>query len=64
MDQRFPKHVLGVPMKSTRGLLLSKPYNQPDNSLSSTYSKINDMEREGSFADWIKNHGTYTSFFI
>ncbi|GJS92582.1 GEM-like protein 7 [Tanacetum coccineum] len=38
MDHRFPKQVIGVPLKSTRGLLLSEPYNQPQ--CTSTSSKI------------------------
>ncbi|GJV95057.1 GEM-like protein 7 [Tanacetum coccineum] len=38
MDHRFPKQVIGVPLKSTRGLLLSEPYNQPH--CTSTSSKI------------------------
>lgn len=50
-------------MRSTRGLLVSKPHNQPDYPLSITSSKTNCMDREGSFAAWIKNHGNYTSLY-
>ncbi|KAI3728609.1 hypothetical protein L6452_17247 [Arctium lappa] len=54
MDPRFAKHVIGIPIRSTKGLLLSKPY-QPHYSLSTTSSKMNGIEREDSFAAWIKN---------
>lgn len=49
MDQRFSKYETGVAIKSTRGLLLSKPY-EPHYPLSTTSSKINGIKREGSFA--------------
>ncbi|KAI3728608.1 hypothetical protein L6452_17246 [Arctium lappa] len=45
--------VLGIPMISTRGLLLSKPY-EPNYPLST--SKIDGIERKGNFAVPIKNH--------
>ncbi|KAI3728593.1 hypothetical protein L6452_17231 [Arctium lappa] len=53
MDTRLSGTVLGTPMTSTRGLLLSKPY-EPPYPLST--SKINGVERKGSFAVRIKNH--------
>nr|XP_043608739.1 GEM-like protein 4 [Erigeron canadensis] len=45
MDHRFPKHVTGVPMKSTKRLLPSEPYNQPHYPVS---SKMYSIDREGS----------------
>ncbi|KAI3728606.1 hypothetical protein L6452_17244 [Arctium lappa] len=53
MDTRLLGSVMGVPMTSTRGLLLSKPY-EPHYPLST--SKVNGIERKGSFAVSIKNH--------
>ncbi|CAI9275379.1 unnamed protein product [Lactuca saligna] len=47
MDQRFSKYETGVAIKSTRGLLLSKPY-EPHYPLSTTSSKINGIKREAS----------------
>ncbi|CAH1414684.1 unnamed protein product [Lactuca virosa] len=47
MDHRFSKHDTGVEIKSTKGSLLSKPYD-PCHSISSTTSKINGIEREAS----------------
>jgi len=48
MDHRFSKHdTTGVAIKSTSGLLSSKPY-EPCYSISSTSSKINGTEREAS----------------
>ncbi|KAL4569966.1 hypothetical protein LXL04_025615 [Taraxacum kok-saghyz] len=44
MDNRFSKHDTGVAIKSTRGLLLSKPYDP----LSATSSKNNGIKREAS----------------
>ncbi|KAL4569965.1 hypothetical protein LXL04_025614 [Taraxacum kok-saghyz] len=50
MDQRTSKHGTGVAIKSTRGLLLSQPYEShyPNSSTSSTSSKINATKREAS----------------
>ncbi|CAH1414687.1 unnamed protein product [Lactuca virosa] len=47
MDQRFSKYETGVAIKSTKGLLLSKPY-EPHYPLSTTSSKINGIKREAS----------------
>ncbi|XP_076889123.1 GEM-like protein 7 [Bidens hawaiensis] len=55
MDPRCLKHVTGIPITSSKGLLLSKPY-QPHYALSTAASKINGLERENSFAVWIKNY--------
>nr|GEY49769.1 hypothetical protein [Tanacetum cinerariifolium] len=53
---RSLKEVTGIPVKSTKGLLLSnKPY-QSHYPLSTTSSKINGKEREYSFAVWFKNY--------
>ncbi|PWA51027.1 GRAM-like protein [Artemisia annua] len=54
MDHRFSSNVMGVPVKSTRGLLLSKPY-QPVLTLP-TSSKINGIEIKDSLVVSIKNH--------
>ncbi|KAM0016033.1 putative GEM-like protein [Helianthus debilis subsp. tardiflorus] len=56
MDPRSLKHVTGIPIRSTKGLLLSKPYQPHYNTLSTAASKINGLEREDSFAVWIKNY--------
>ncbi|KAJ9549466.1 hypothetical protein OSB04_022009 [Centaurea solstitialis] len=54
MDTRLSDCVMGIPMISTRGLLLSsKPY-EPHFPLSN--SKSNNIERKGSFAVSIRNH--------
>ena len=58
MDSRLSGGVTGIPMKSTRGLLLSKPY-EPNYPLSTT--KTNVVKRKGSFAVSIKNHGNCPS---
>ncbi|KAI3502051.1 hypothetical protein L1887_30082 [Cichorium endivia] len=55
MDPRFLKHVMGISNRSTDGLLSSEPY-QPHRPLSTTSSKTNGIEREYSFAVWIKNY--------
>nr|XP_043608022.1 GEM-like protein 7 [Erigeron canadensis] len=57
MDPGFSNLVIGIPVRSTKGLLLCKPY-QSDYTLSntSTTSKIIGVEREDSFAVWIKNY--------
>ncbi|KAJ9549461.1 hypothetical protein OSB04_022004 [Centaurea solstitialis] len=52
----FPKHVVGIPIISKKGLLLSEPYNHPHYPLSTTSSKINGIKREDSFVVWIKNY--------
>nr|XP_043608475.1 putative GEM-like protein 8 [Erigeron canadensis] len=44
MDQRLLNHVIGVPVESTRGLLSSKPYNQPHYPVAATH-----WESNGSF---------------
>ncbi|KAJ9549467.1 hypothetical protein OSB04_022010 [Centaurea solstitialis] len=52
MDSRLSRGVMGIPLTSTRGLLLSKLY-EPHYST----SKINGaIERKGSFSIPIKNH--------
>ena len=61
MDHRLSSNVMGVTVKSTRGLLLSKPY-QPLVTLP-TSSKINAIERKGSLVVSIKNHGNWFYFF-
>ncbi|KAJ9549464.1 hypothetical protein OSB04_022007 [Centaurea solstitialis] len=53
MENSFSGCVMGIPMTSTRGLLLSKPY-EPHFSLST--SKIKGIERKDSFSVRIKNH--------
>ncbi|KAJ9549465.1 hypothetical protein OSB04_022008 [Centaurea solstitialis] len=53
MDSRLSGGVMGIPMTSTRRLLLSKPY-EPNYPLST--SKANAVKRKGSFAVSIKNH--------
>lgn len=63
MDPRSLKHVTRIPIRSTKGLLLSKSY-QPNYPLSTTSSKINGIEREGSFAVWIKNYGNFLALII
>ncbi|XP_024995199.1 GEM-like protein 7 [Cynara cardunculus var. scolymus] len=55
MDSRLSGSGMGIPMTSTRGLLLSKPY-EPHYPLSN--SKINGLERKGSFAVAIKDHAS------
>ena len=55
MDARLSDGVMGIQLTSTRGLLLSKPY-EPHYST----SKINGaIERKDSFAIPIKNYGKY-----
>ncbi|GKB91694.1 GEM-like protein 7 [Tanacetum coccineum] len=54
MDYRFSSNVMGVPVKSTRGLLLSKPY-QPLLTLPISL-KFNDIERKDSLVVSLKNH--------
>ncbi|KAK1408780.1 hypothetical protein QVD17_40821 [Tagetes erecta] len=50
------KHVTGVQIGSTNGLLLSKPY-QPHYPLSTAASsKIKRLNRDDSFAVWVKNY--------
>ncbi|KAI3728595.1 hypothetical protein L6452_17233 [Arctium lappa] len=55
MDPRLSGTVLGIPMTSTRGLLLSKPY---EHQYPVSTSNINGIERKGSFAVPIKNHAS------
>ena len=56
MENRLSGCVMGIPMTSTRGLLLSKPY-EPHFPLST--SKIKGIERKDSFSVQIKNHGNF-----
>ncbi|XP_024995148.1 GEM-like protein 7 [Cynara cardunculus var. scolymus] len=53
MDTRLSGSVMGTPMMSTRRLLLSRPY-EPHHPLST--SKIDSVERKGSFAVPVENH--------
>ncbi|KAI3787339.1 hypothetical protein L1987_41742 [Smallanthus sonchifolius] len=62
-DPRSLKQVTGIRIGSTKGLLLSKPY-QPHYPLSTATSKINGLEREDSFAVWIKNYVSLGPKFI
>ncbi|XP_076883615.1 putative GEM-like protein 8 isoform X2 [Bidens hawaiensis] len=55
MDNRLSNIVMSIPIISTRGLLSSKPYNQPHYPLST--SKINGIQGKHSFAALIKNYG-------
>ncbi|KAI3728600.1 hypothetical protein L6452_17238 [Arctium lappa] len=55
MDARLSDTVLGIPMTSTRGLLLSKPYAH---QYTVSTSHINGIKRKGSFAVPIKNHAS------
>ena len=61
MDHRLSSNVMGVTVKSTRGLLLFKPY-QPLVTIP-TSSKINAIERKDSLVVSIKNHGNCFYFF-
>ncbi|KAJ9549460.1 hypothetical protein OSB04_022003 [Centaurea solstitialis] len=54
MDTRLSGSVMGIPMISTRGLLLSKPY-EPNYPLSTSKTNYG-IERKSSFAVQIKNH--------
>ena len=60
MDHRFSSNVMSVPVKSIRGLPLSKPY-QPVLTLPT--SKMNGIERKDSLVVSIKNHGNCFYFF-
>ena len=58
MDPMFAKHVLGIPIRPTKELLLFNP-NPSQYPLSTTSCKINGIEREDGFAVWIKNYGKF-----
>ena len=61
---RSLKEVTGIPVRSTKGLLLSnKPY-QSHYPLSTTSSKINGKEKEYSFVVWFKNYGNYLALIL
>ncbi|PWA51029.1 GRAM domain-containing protein [Artemisia annua] len=55
MDPMLAEHVLGIPIRSTKELLLFNP-NPPQYPLFTTSCKINGIEREDGFAVWIKNY--------
>ncbi|XP_024994725.1 GEM-like protein 7 [Cynara cardunculus var. scolymus] len=57
MDTRLSSSVMGIPMTSTRGLLLSKPY-EPHYPLSNSKINVNSLERKGSFAVAIKDRAS------
>ena len=61
---RSLKQVTGMPVKSTKGLLLShKPYHS-HYPLSTTSSEISGKEREYSLAVWLKNYGNYLALIF